>query len=98
MRLVLLVLALLCLSGSVVAHQAPSGWTYPNHCCSDRDCSPIAPSRVREVPGGYLVDGRWTVEHQHAGDSPDGEYHACFVNNDPETFPPRCFWRPKPSF
>lgn len=89
---------LLVLAMPAAAHQAPSGWQYPMHCCHDRDCSPIAPSRVREVPDGYLVDGRWTVQHIHAGDSPDGEYHACFQGNDPVNFPPRCFWRPKPSF
>lgn len=97
MRLALAALVLLCLSCQpAAAHDAPSGWHYPQECCSDRDCAPLDASRVREVPRGYLIDGEFTVLHAATKDSPDGEYHACFVPGVKQA--PRCFWRPKPSF
>lgn len=51
------------------AHHAPSGWEYPNECCSGhQDCVMIHTHNVEEVRGGYqirLAPG----EHPHA---PDG--------------------------
>ncbi len=66
---------------TAAAHQAPSGWTYPSECCSQRDCAPI--SHMERHP-----DGSITVTTKHGTvtfprgfrhrESPDLEGHACF--------------------
>lgn len=74
----------------VRAHEAMSGWEYPTACCAGYDCAEIAESRVKEAPGGYVVDGKFHVAHSEVKHSPDGHYHACFPN--PETL--RCLFIP----
>ena len=36
-------------------HQAPSGWTYSQNCCSGRDCAQAEAGQVEERPDGYHV-------------------------------------------
>ena len=56
-------LALALLAASAHAHQAPSGWAYPQTCCGGDptgqvphgDCYPVPDATVREVRGGYVV-------------------------------------------
>ena len=72
------------------AHTAVSGWSYPASCCADYDCAEISPSRVKEAPGGYIVDGHFSVPHSEVKQSPDGHFHACFPN--PEML--RCLFIP----
>lgn len=73
---------------------------YPPSCCSgdthNGDCAPLASARVREVQGGYLVDGAFFVSRERARNSPDDQYHGCFPQGEagPEL---GCFWRPLPS-
>lgn len=62
------------------AHEAMGGFQYPWEYCAGHDCSEIAASRVKEAPGGYVVDGRFPVRHSEVKQSPDGHYHACFPN------------------
>lgn len=76
-------------SGAARAHEAPSGWVYPLQCCSNRDCTEIPASRVKEAPDGYhvtLVPGdhdfikaqtSFLVPYQSAKSAPDGAYHIC---------------------
>ena len=64
------------------AHEAMKGWEYPVICCSGHDCTEISADRVKEAPGGYMVDGRFSVPHSEVKHSPDGRYHACFPNPD----------------
>jgi hypothetical protein len=71
------------------AHEAPSGWSYPVQCCSNRDCAEIPASRVKESPQGYrvtLVPGdhdfvkaqtSWLIPYEKTKPSPDGVYHIC---------------------
>ena len=80
------------------AHDAPSGWPYPMECCSGTaaggDCSPIASSRVKVTPQGYVIDGQFFVEHKGVRWSPDEQYHACF----PHIYVKKtlgCFWAPQ---
>jgi hypothetical protein len=74
----------------VLAHDAPSGWTYPIECCSGHDCDEIASDRVKAVASGYLVDGKHLIQHADVKQSPDGAFHACFPTPDIL----RCFWAP----
>lgn len=75
---------------SVMAHEAPTGWTYPWECCSGHDCGEIAADRVKLVASGYMIDGKHLVKHQDVKKSPDGAFHACFPTPDIL----RCFWAP----
>jgi len=71
-------------------HEAMSGWQYPLECCAGYDCAEISADRVKEAPGGYLVDGKFRVAHSAVKHSPDGNYHACFPQ--PENL--RCLFVP----
>lgn len=35
-----------------LAHDAPSGWTYPSECCADFDCREVEASTIKEGRGG----------------------------------------------
>ena len=81
---------LAAMTATTQAHEAPSGWTYPLACCSNKDCTRISPDRVRETPDGYAVtihpgdhdfvtDGpvSYLVPYDSVQDAPDGDYHIC---------------------
>lgn len=64
------------------AHDAPSGWQYPVHCCHDSDCGP-ALSAIRNNDGSLTVTTRhgtatFPASFKHEP-SPDGMIHACFT-------------------
>jgi hypothetical protein len=60
-----------------IGRAAAHSW-YPEECCSDADCEPIASEHVQERPDGFSVfGGRFTVPHDQARPSPDGGYHGC---------------------
>ena len=82
--------ALAVMAPTASAHQAPSGWTYPLACCSNRDCTRIADDRVRITPDGYVVSLQpgdhdfvpeaavtFPIPFDDAQHAPDGEYHIC---------------------
>ena len=74
-------------------HNRAHGHSFYSHeCCHDRDCGPIAASRVIVSGGGYLIDGHHWVPEKDAKDSPDGEFHACFPLPAKDKL--RCFYRP----
>lgn len=62
-----------------LAHQAPTGWTYPANCCSDKDCSMMERGQVEEVREGYRVPSGEVIAHgdKRIKDSPDGRFHWC---------------------
>lgn len=64
---------------------------YDPYCCSGQDCEPISDERVKLVPGGFLLDGRFFIKNDDARQAPDGNYHACFWPT-PDAL--RCFYRP----
>lgn len=64
---------------------------YDAYCCSGQDCEPISETRVKIVPGGYLLDDRFFIKEAEARQAQDGNYHACFWPN-PDTL--RCFYKP----
>ena len=72
------VTALSCLTGA--AHEAPSGWSYPWACCSDKDCREVAQSAIEEGPQGYVISDTGELipyRDSRVKDSPDGEFHRC---------------------
>lgn len=84
-----------------LAHDAPSGWSYPPACCSGVDCRPAGEGGVREVSGGYLVVA--TGEVVPFGDrrirpSPDGLFHACHRNADFKKGKVICIFAPPQAF
>lgn len=76
------IVLLLALTAAALAHDAPSGWTYPPRCCGDGDCAE-ATSASRNADGSLTV----TTKHGTATfpasfqfeESPDGLIHACFT-------------------
>jgi hypothetical protein len=91
-RLILFVaiyIATLAALSYAIAHEAPSGWSYPLKCCSSRDCQPVSPEFVTitaegyrfTIPPGYHIaapnGGVWDVPFARAELSPDGEFHLC---------------------
>jgi hypothetical protein len=78
-------------AGAAAAHETHTGWAYPPHCCSNRDCSEIDAIRVRVTPNGYVVDGVHLVYFRDALRSPDSQYHACYLR---AWAAPRCFFAP----
>ena len=63
-----------------LAHDAPSGWSYPVSCCSNYDCRPVSRVIVSERPEGYVINttgevvGYSDVRVKHSKDS---EFHWC---------------------
>ena len=53
-------------AGAASAHEAPSGWNYPGHCCNPYvqapigyakgDCAPVPDSALVEQDGGFLLE------------------------------------------
>ncbi|MBB2970900.1 hypothetical protein FHU14_001397 [Mesorhizobium sp. RMAD-H1] len=83
-----------------LAHDAPSGWTYPYQCCHDMDCRPVSAKSVAERPEGYVITGTGEVvgyRDSRIRQSPDGLFHWCSVagKSDSRTIclfvPPRSF-------
>lgn len=91
-------LAILLLTGTAVLAHDAGGWQYPNECCHDKDCRPIACHAVEETSDGW-------VYHADGGDirfgkivrvSGDGQCHGCWL---PDYFKPhdllgRCLFIP----
>lgn len=86
--------------GGADAHDAVSGWAYPNSCCSGYDCREVKETAISERPEGYVIQGTGEVlgyRDTRLKDSPDGEFHWCSVagKNDSRTIclfvPPRSY-------
>lgn len=71
--------ALILCAMPAYAHEAPSGWSYPAECCSDRDCAPLAESETpKPLDGGaWLLSTGEVVQKSKVKFSPDGLYHLC---------------------
>lgn len=69
-----------CFPLKVAAHNAPSGWSYPYQCCSDRDCRPVHGAAIVEGPDGYVVEETGEIigyKDSRLKPSPDDEFHLC---------------------
>lgn len=90
--LIYIITVTMVISVLLLAAAAAHEW-YPPICCSGGDCTPIPSARVKaEGAGGYVVDDKFHVERKDVRDSPDGQYHACFPNEDRMA----CFFAPPP--
>jgi hypothetical protein len=69
------------LSSSALAHDAPTGWSYPFQCCSNQDCREVPDASVKETPSGYLASNGETIPYadKRIKDSPDGKFHLCTI-------------------
>lgn len=80
------------------AHTAPSGWSYPLSCCSNRDCREMDASHFVEGPEGITVTlpigshpmvQHWPVkfvvpyQDSKIKASPDGVWHVCISPQHP---------------
>lgn len=83
MKILVLIASLVLGSAVACAHDAPSGWRYPDACCHDSDCG-VAIRAVRNGDGSLTI----TTKHGTATfppgfkyePSPDGLIHACFTS------------------
>lgn len=100
-ELVLAIALIIVLSLKALAHDAPSGWTYPYACCSDRDCRQAEQDEVRETKSGYrLTSTGEVVEYQsrRIKDSPDGLFHVCQQAGNFDTGRVLCLFVPPRSY
>lgn len=98
--------ALLALATPALAHEAPTGWTYPSNCCSGTDCDRIPSRTVKTLQDGYHVSLKMGDHHfatrplqftvpygdRRLRNSPDGDYHLCMNS----AFTILCFYVPPP--
>ena len=71
-----------------LAHEAPSGWSYPTACCSGVDCREVADKLISERPEGYVIKNTGEVvaySDTRLKHSPDGVYHWCSVQGADNT-------------
>ena len=87
-----------CIAAS--AHDAPTGWAYPNSCCSGIDCRPVSKAQISERPDGFVINSTGEIiasGDTRLKDSPDCEYHWCSVAGEEQSrticlfVPPRGF-------
>jgi hypothetical protein len=74
--------SLLFVVPAALAHDAPTGWSYPFSCCSNFDCRQVSAKTISERPEGYVITNTGEVvsyADARIKDSPDGEYHWCSV-------------------
>lgn len=94
LHVAVVVMALVWMTWTASAHEAPMGWLYDGACCSDRDCAELPKGAVKEGPEGYevtILPGqhpmvkdevfRATVPYTSTKvrQSPDGLYHGCVL-------------------
>lgn len=83
---------------SSIAHEEYTDLRHPRTnvlCCNERDCAPLDDSRVKEVNGGYQIDGKHFVPFKDVIPSWDGKFHGCFW---PKLDDLRCFIAPQGGF
>jgi hypothetical protein len=69
----------------VEAHEAPTGWTYPTSCCSNKDCREVPHTEIIETPNGYLISTTNELipyDDKRIRESPDGLHHRCARSNN----------------
>lgn len=74
-------------TGDVRAHDAPTGWSYPQACCSDFDCREVADAAIGEGADGYTIQATGELlgfGDARLKDSPDGRFHWCSAAGAPK--------------
>ena len=73
------------IAARAVAHDAPSGWTYPSSCCSGHDCYPVSGPALETAADGYHIKATGEVipfTSRRIKPSGDGSYHRCSWGGD----------------
>lgn len=96
--LALLALAIAtCMVAPARAHDAPAGWSYSPHCCSNKDCA-METAAVVATDKGWLVTATGEVvryDDNRVKQSQDGAFHRCQVRNVTRL---RCLYVPPMGF
>jgi len=70
-----LILALLI--SSAMAHEAPSGWSYPSDCCGGSECRPIVCSTIQDHSDGSVSWLGLFFTRNQVKVSHDASCHVC---------------------
>jgi len=107
----ILLAAILLAPNWATAHYAPSGWMYPQECCSGTDCHPIADTDVRLNPDGsytilatgevFFAPGHVPISTGSSQKRPfrwsqDERFHRCNRRPDDPTSDTFCLFVPQP--
>jgi hypothetical protein len=71
-----IIAVLIAVTGSSHAHDAPSGWRYPEDCCAEQHCHPVTCESINEKDGGYTWRNLFFTKAQTKL-SGDGDCHVC---------------------
>jgi hypothetical protein len=64
-------------------------------CCGEKDCAIVPATRIRIVPGGYLLlDTGEIFPEDVAKPSPDDDFWRCRTDAADPKSPTRCFFKP----
>lgn len=87
----------LWLVGLAQAHDAPSGWQYPAHCCHNADCAPA--DKVKfidgEDKGATKLHKEITLnprKYNHVLPSPDNNIHVCATPDNQSSMGGRTYY------
>ena len=80
--------------------------SYPNACCSNRDCMAVPAGAVEFTPTGWLIHSNMeTIAEELVRHSPDRRWHICFRGGNPAravvieyTTQRPCIWAPGGDF
>lgn len=94
-RFVPLASALLLLAAVLPApaHDAASGWSYPESCCGGQDCREVEATERGDAYVFHAAGRDFTVRKEVASPSGDTEFHVCIGTNENGPFI-RCFFAP----
>ena len=98
-----IIILIAMLSVKATAHEAASGWEYPPHCCTGKDCEQLSDDRVIIFNNGYMVYGKHFIPFDEPDQwnnlpkpSGDDHFHACWSPIEVERqYGPRCFFYPR---
>src|SRR5262245_32142544 len=97
MKKLLAVIALLCVSSTVLAHDIYSNLRDRDghYCCNGQDCRPV---QVTVLPNGsyYLPTTNEIIPADRATPSPDDRFHQCIYYPVANEFDPNPVWESEP--
>lgn len=65
-----------------LAHEAPSGWSYPQDCCAGKDCRPLSCAAIIDHPDGSETALGLHFEREQVKISGDAQCHVCIGYSD----------------
>ncbi len=87
---VLLVFLAIAFGRAALAHDAPSGWKYPQACCGEHDCKPIPCEGIKYVSPdcrewhgiSYCNTADGGVQIKRVRPSGDEQCHECHIKDN----------------